>query len=330
MKILFCNKYNFRFSGTESYIFELMDLLRSRGHEVALFSMRDSRGGGTPYDQDFVPHIDFKDPRNGLLTRAKLAAHAIYSVQARKRLRRMISSFRPDIAHVRNIYHHLSPSILWELRAQHIPVLYHLNDFKVLCPTYNLVSNGAACERPCTGKFWKVLTQGCYAGPVTSSLVLATEAYLHERVGTYKKCVDHFLVPSQFAEQLLIQNGFDGAKISVLAHFQVLPESVTAAPRAGSIVYFGRLSAEKGVSDLIRAMKLVPNVHLLIAGNGPERPGLQTLTLALNIKNVEFLGHVQGEKLKQVIDSGRFTVLPSRAMKPSARVFWNRLRKRGR
>ncbi|MBV8050481.1 MAG: glycosyltransferase family 4 protein, partial [Acidobacteriaceae bacterium] len=311
MRILFCNKYNFRFSGTEAYIFEVMDLLRSRGHEVALFSMQDSRGDATPYDHHFVAHIDFK-ARQGFMARAKLAAHAVYSTEARKRLRQMISAFRPDIAHVRNIYHHLSPSILWELKKQGIPALYHLNDFKMLCPTYNLVSNGAACEQPCRGKFWKVVSQRCYSGPLSASVILAAEAYVHYWAGTYEKCVDHFLVPSQFAKQLLIQNGFDDSKISVLNHFQVLDSSRVAVP-GDSILYFGRLSAEKGVSDLIRAMKLVPKVHLVIAGDGPQRTELQMLTLALNLRNVEFVGQVQGDELSRLIDSARFTVLPSRA-----------------
>ncbi len=31
MRILFCNKYNFPFSGTEVYMFELMELMRARG-----------------------------------------------------------------------------------------------------------------------------------------------------------------------------------------------------------------------------------------------------------------------------------------------------------
>ena len=113
MRILYCNKYNFPFSGTEVYMFELMDLMRAQGHEVALFSMADPRGLPTPYDQYFLPNIDFKSPTHGLLARAKLAAHAIYSTEARRRLRQVIAVFRPDVAHVRNIYHHLSPSILW-------------------------------------------------------------------------------------------------------------------------------------------------------------------------------------------------------------------------
>src|SRR5258708_22014157 len=131
VRILYCNKYNYAFSGTEVYLFELMELMRSQGHEVALFSMADPRGEPTPYDHNFVPHIDFKGKSNGW-QKARQAAHAIYSPDARRRMRTMIREFRPDVAHVRNIYHHLSPSILWELKSQYVPVIYHLNDFKLL------------------------------------------------------------------------------------------------------------------------------------------------------------------------------------------------------
>src|SRR5579872_7190351 len=77
MRILFCNKYNYPFSGTEVYLFELMQLLRSQGHEVALFSMEDSRGERTPYDGYFVPHIDFKS-KAGFAQKVQNAAHAMY------------------------------------------------------------------------------------------------------------------------------------------------------------------------------------------------------------------------------------------------------------
>ena len=48
MRILYCNKYNFPFSGTEAYMFAAMDLMRSKGHTVALFSMADPRGSLLP------------------------------------------------------------------------------------------------------------------------------------------------------------------------------------------------------------------------------------------------------------------------------------------
>jgi hypothetical protein len=55
MKILYCNKYNFPFSGTEVYLFDLMNMMQEQGHEVALFSMRDPRGKPTAFDDYFVP-----------------------------------------------------------------------------------------------------------------------------------------------------------------------------------------------------------------------------------------------------------------------------------
>src|ERR1700690_4636366 len=84
MRILFCNKYNYPFSGTEVYLFELMDLLRAKGHDVALFSMADPRGEPTPYDQHFAPNINFKT-KSGWWQKAQGAAHAIYSTEARRR-----------------------------------------------------------------------------------------------------------------------------------------------------------------------------------------------------------------------------------------------------
>jgi hypothetical protein len=83
MRILYCNKYNFSFSGTEICLFDLMDLMRAHGHEVALFSMADPRGESTVYDKHFLPAIDFKDAGNSLITKLKHAAHMLHSWDAR-------------------------------------------------------------------------------------------------------------------------------------------------------------------------------------------------------------------------------------------------------
>ena len=316
MRILYCNKYNFAFSGTEAYLFEAMSLMRAQGNETALFAMADPRGELTAYDQHFVPLMDFKGKKSALQS-IKMAGHAIYSVDARKRLRRMISEFKPDLAHVRNIYHHLSPSIFWELRANKIPVIYHVNDFKMLCPSYNLVSHGRACEKCHGGQFWHVVTEGCYTGSrsaASASIVLAAEAYVHRWLKTYERCVDLFLAPSQFVKDRLVENGCDPDRIHALPHFQKLPQHEIGAPALDApILCFGRLSPEKGVADLIQAMCFLPKVKLQIAGGGPQRDELERLTIDLGLNNVEFLGHLSPADLEDLIASARFTVFPSRA-----------------
>jgi glycosyltransferase involved in cell wall biosynthesis len=309
MRILFCNKYNHAFSGTEVYLFELMELLRAQGHEVALFSMADSRGKSTRYDHLFVPHVDFK-AQTGRWQKMQRAAHAIYSPDARRRIRAMIEDFRPDIAHVRNIYHHRSPSILWELKAQNVPVLYHLNDFKLLCPSYNLVARGEICENCKGGEFFHALQSKCYPG-LGARMTLMLEAYFHRWIGSYRKCVDRFLAPSQFVRDKFVEHGWDGNKFEVLPHFQKTQTVDFHAAPDSPLLYFGRLSKEKGIDDLLRAMRPLPHLRLVIAGDGPQRSELQNL--ASGLKNVEFVGHVHGMELDSLIAHSRFTVLPSHA-----------------
>jgi glycosyltransferase involved in cell wall biosynthesis len=273
--------------------------------------MADSRGRPTPYDQHFVPHVDFKNS-HGWLRKARLAGRAIYSHEARRRIRAMIADFRPDVAHVRNIYHHLSPSILWELKKQEIPVVYHLNDFKVLCASYNLVLRGEACEACKGGEFWHALQKKCYPG-LGARMTLVAEAYVHKWIGTYKTCVDCFLAPSQFVRDKFVEHGWDAAKFEVLPHFQAVKQVAEPSAEDAPMLYFGRLSAEKGVDDLLGAMQRLPHLRLVIAGDGPERARLQELAARMGLSNVEFAGHMGGSELDRAIASSRFTVLPSHA-----------------
>ncbi|HEY1660168.1 MAG TPA: glycosyltransferase family 4 protein [Candidatus Sulfotelmatobacter sp.] len=311
MRILFCNKYNYPFSGTEAYIFEVMELLRSNGHEVALFSMADPRGKPSPYDQYLPEPVDFKQPARWW-HRATLAAHAIYSPEARRKIRAMIADFRPDIAHVRNVYHHLSPSILWELKAQNVPIIYHLNDFKALCPSYNLVSRGEACEACKGGAFWHALKEQCYPGRA-AQLMLVLEAYVHSLLGSYRKCVDCFLAPSRFVRDKFIEHGWDGTKFEILPHFQPIKDVIQRDPNHATILYFGRLSPEKGLHDLLHAMRRLPHLDLAIAGDGPQRIEIEQLSVSLGLQNVFFLGQLRGPELDHAIAQSRFTVLPSHA-----------------
>lgn len=287
-----------------------MDLMRSREHEVALFSVTGRESSGQPFENYFVPEINLKN--GGLRNNAKAGLRAIYSWKARRCLREMLREFKPDVAHVRNIYHHISPSILWELRAHGIPVIYHVNDLKLLCPSYNMVAHGKACERCRGGQFWHVMTEGCYTGPAAAKVVLAVEAYTHKWLGTYRDCVDLFLAPSVFVKQKLVEHGWDETKIAVLPHFQRIPAGDDAPRENAPILYFGRLSPEKGITDLLKAMRNLPHVRLQIAGEGPQRAELERIVDTLQL-NVEFLGQLQGEALSRAITASRFTVFPSRA-----------------
>jgi len=61
MRILYCNKYDYPFSGTESYLFDLIHRMDERGHETALFTM-DTAAFGIHRRSYRIPRVDFKIP----------------------------------------------------------------------------------------------------------------------------------------------------------------------------------------------------------------------------------------------------------------------------
>jgi len=60
--------------------------------------------------------------------------------------------------------------------------------------------------------------------------------------------------------------------VEVLPHFQRVPnESPTAPSIDARFSTSDAYPSRKGVIDLVRAMRLIPNIRLIIAGDGPQR-----------------------------------------------------------
>src|SRR5258707_14294779 len=112
---------------------------------------------------------------------------------------------------------------------------------------------------------------------------------------------------------ILVEHGWDRTKFEILPYIQTIKPVTKPKAQNAPLLYFGRLSAEKGVADLLHAMQRLPDRRLVVAGDGPERGRLQELTVALGLQNVEFAGYLQGAELDRAIASSRFTVLPSHA-----------------
>jgi glycosyltransferase involved in cell wall biosynthesis len=76
-------------------------------------------------------------------------------------------------------------------------------------------------------------------------------------------------------------------------------------------VYVGRLSAEKGLFTLLKAMKTVHGPRLKIIGRGPLEIPLKKFAAENNLTHVEFTGFLSGEDLVSAISKAMFVVMPS-------------------
>lgn len=308
MKILQINKFYYLKGGAERYFFDLQRLLQEKGHQVIPFAMKNERNVDTPYKQYFVSQIDIEKPRFSF----RSAGRIIYSFEAKRKIKELVAKERPDIAHIHNIYHQISPSILTVLKKHEIPIIMTIHDFKLICPAYILYSKNEICQRCKTYRYYNCFFRKCVKNSFWASLLNALEMYFHKFLKIYESNIDLFIAPSNFVRNKILEFKIIAPeKIIVLPHFIDLENIQQQYQSKNYFLYFGRLSKEKGVKVLLKAMKFIKQSELWIAGSGPQEEELKEFVWKNKLSNVRFLGYLGREELQSVIQNSLFSVIPS-------------------
>jgi len=305
MKVLLINKFHYLKGGAERVYFETKRILEENGHEVVCFSMQDKKNIPSTESEFFVPHVDFSDKTDWY----KKAFRFIYYKEAARRLEKLIQEEKPDIAHLHNVYHQLTYSILKPLKKYHIPIVQTLHDYHFIAPDYNLYSHNQICEACRSHKFYRCAFRKCLQNSFWSSLWGTIESYVSWFAG-YAKKVDQFIAPSKFLADKYAEWGFNYPMKVVHNSLELKAFEPEFIP-GDYIVYFGRLSREKGVKTLCQAVRKMPNVKLKIIGTGPEKEHLKDYLKQKQARNIEMLGQLSGEELFSTVRQARFVVVPS-------------------
>jgi glycosyltransferase involved in cell wall biosynthesis len=316
MRVIAANKYHFVKGGAERYYFELADILRARGHDVVPFAMQHERNEPSEHSDLFVSHEAF-DGGAGRFAQLRAAARVVYSVEARRKIEALVDRVRPDVAHLHNIAHQLSPSILWGLRAKGVPVVQTLHDYKLVCPNYQMFVHGRTCERCRSWRYWNAVVHRCMRDSVARSLTVCVEAYVHRIARTYEENVSVFIAPSRSLRDRMIAHGVAAEKIVHLPYAIGLSAYEPVYGSEGYVMSVGRLSVGKGVETLLRAAAIARSVKLKIVGSGPLGPSLEAAAAREGLGNVEFLGHLSGRDLAEVFQGALGVVVPSECFENS-------------
>ncbi|MCF7820790.1 MAG: glycosyltransferase [Candidatus Pacebacteria bacterium] len=313
MKILQVNKFHYLRGGAERYYLEVGKKLEEKGHKLAYFSMKHPKNEASSWSKYFVSRLSFNSL--SLKDYFKLPFRIIYSQEAKRKFQALLDKFSPDVIHMHNIYHHLSPSIIDVAYKKNIPVVLHLHDYKMICPNYQLYDGKNFLWNCCGQRSWNCFRKKCFKNSYFQSFLVSLEYFIHHQVlDIYRKKVSLFIAPSQFIKNSLVRFGFDESKIKVLRNF-VLKEQIKEPDHKNSnyLLYFGRLSSEKGLELLLKALnKSKSSLKLKIVGDGPEASSLKKLSSKLNLdKQVEFTGALFKDKLLKEIDGAKAVLMPS-------------------
>lgn len=312
MRVLMVQTFHYHRGGDSTYMLNLTKLLEEHGHEVIHFAMEHPDNLPSQYSRHFARGFDYPALLRERSPGAAwtVLARGIYNRDARDRIAVLARETRPDIAHFHNIHAYLTTSIIAPLRDAGIPIVWTMHDYRMICPNSDFLSNGEICERCLPRSFHQVLLRRCKKGSLAASAVAMVKMYFERLSGSHRR-IARFIAPSEFLRRKMIDGGFDPARITTLPNF-VDAGSYGPPSGGGYILYFGRLSHEKGVDILIEAAAGLDEGEIRIAGEGPEGDGLRELARRRAPGRVRFEGYMSGERLRAAIAGARFVVLPSR------------------
>lgn len=317
MKILLVNKFLYPQGGDTVSTLVTGALLSKKGHEVCYWGMKHPDNPEYPYNDHFVTQVDYNKP-SGILTKLKAASNILYSFEAKKKFEALLRKIKPDIVHLNNFAHQISPSILHVLKKHNIPTVMTMRDHKLVCPSYLMLVDGKPCERCKGGRYYHCVLNKCTKGSYAKSLVNMLEMYLHCNMLHIYDLIDVFISPSMFLKNKVEEMGFNHEIVHLPNFIDTQEWQPEYQSLEKAIVYFGRLSPEKGLFTLLNAIKGL-GVQLKIIGDGPIRQELETKAVAERIDNVMFMGYKSGEELQKKIKNAMATVTPSQCYENNPR-----------
>ena len=305
MKILMVNKFLYPRGGSESYMLYLADYLKKIGHNVEFFGMYDDNNTVGNSAGLYTQNMDFHSHGTG---RFLYPFKIIYSFEAKRKIMRVIDSFKPDIVHLNNINFQLTPSIIYGIKKKKIPIVQTVHDYQMICPNhllYNFEKN-TPCEKCTDGSYISCIKNRCIHGSKIKSIIGVIEAQLYRTLKTYKN-VDLFVCPSKFLEsKLLSARKYYNGKTKTIHNFIDKEKFADASVKGENYIAFaGRLSKEKGIENIRDAAKLLPEYTFMVAGSGPDEGILR------DISNVKLAGFLTGDKLCEFIRKAKVLLLPS-------------------
>lgn len=310
MKIVMVNKFHYIKGGSETYYFALKKMLEAEGHQVIDFSMMDEKNFASPYSHYFVDHVDYNGS-NGMKTKLRIAVNVIYSFEAKNKFEALVKAEKPDLVHLHIFQHQISPSILDIVKKYNIPAVYTAHDLKMVCLNYKMMHHGHICEDCKDGSYLHCAKNRCVKESFSKSCINVAEGYLHRWRKSYD-AIDAIITPSAFYKKKFEEFEVKSERLYHIPNFldREDPDTNVREDAKQYVLYFGRISEEKGVLTLVRAVRKL-ETPLYIVGTGPLKDSIEKYVKKNKISNVQLLGFKSGQELVDLVANAKAVILPS-------------------
>jgi glycosyltransferase involved in cell wall biosynthesis len=241
--------------------------------------------------------------------RIHTTAHLAYSSRMRNAVRARIRSFHADVVHVHNFFPRFTPSVYDAANAEGCGVIQTLHNYRLMCAGGLLFRNQKVCTDCLTQRSaWPALLHRCYRQSLVGTTALTGMVAVHMIRGTWRKRVGRFIALTEFARSLFIEHaGLPADRVIVKAN--VVPDIGVEPGKKRYALYVGRLSSEKGIDSILRAVRSGKfPLPLKIVGSGPMESEVRA---AADAGQLEFLGKKSSEGVHSLLRQAKLLLAPS-------------------
>ncbi|MBQ3046356.1 MAG: glycosyltransferase family 4 protein [Clostridia bacterium] len=307
MRVLLVNKFLYPKGGCETYVLKLGDILVRHGHSVEYFGLQNEKNTVGNSADSYVSDMDFA---KGVSKNLKAPLRIVYSSEARRKLRKVLNSFQPDVIHLNNIQFHLTPSIILEAErfrkktGRKLKIIYTAHDYQLVCPSHGMFdSEMKICEQCLGGNYVNCVKKKCMKKSRMKSVLAAVDAYFWKLSKAYSY-IDKIICPSEFLKSKLdTQKRFADKTTAIHNFFDT--DNVTDFKKENYVLEFGHLSKDKGTLTLLEAAKRMLETRFVFAGFGAAVDEI------IKLPNAEYVGFKTGDELKTLIAKAACSVYPS-------------------
>lgn len=263
------------------------------------------RSFGVPVDVFEITNDSISTAREKIYT----TVHLAYSSRMREQVRARIRSFQADVVHVHNFFPRFTPSVYDAANTEGCGVVQTLHNYRLMCAGGLLFREQKICTDCLThGSSWPALAHRCYRGSMVGTAALTGMVAIHKARGTWRNRVDRFITLTAFARALFIEHaGLPAERVIVKAN--VVPDIGFVKGEKKYALFVGRLSPEKGISSILRAVQsgTFP-LPLMIVGSGPMEPEVRAAVVP---GKIELLGKKSSDEVHTLLHQAKMLLAPS-------------------
>jgi len=227
------------------------------------------------------------------------------NINSNNKLKLAISNFKPDLIYIHNTWFHASLGIFDIAKKANVQTIVKLHNFRYFCTRFYMSSNhlnkNLICEAcglriSSVGKFNKY-----YRDSVLKSIAVINYGKKYFKI--LKNYNLDILVLTDFHKRFLIDLGVNEEKITTYPNYLDIDLTLEGNNiiERDYLVYAGRVSAEKGVYELIETFIKadLKNIILKVIGKGPNLDNLKRIYQ--NNKKIEFIGEKSNTEVLDII-----------------------------